>query len=48
MPDSFWNLSKQYDNVHIVQRKSLFAEFKKDYNRIAYPKFVPGFVRQQR
>ncbi len=48
VPDSFWNLSKQYDNVHLVQRKSLFAEFKKDYNRIAHPKFVPSFVRQQR
>ena len=48
VPDSFWDLSKQYDNVHIIQRKSLFAEFKKDYNRIAHPKFVPGFVRQQR
>lgn len=48
VPDSFWNLSKQYDNVHIIQRKSLFAEFKKDYNRIAHPKFVPGFVRQKR
>ena len=48
VPDSFWNLSKKYDNVHIVQKKSLFAEFKKDYNRIAHPKFVPGFVRQQR
>ena len=48
VPDSFWNLSKKYDNVHIVQRKSLFAEFKKGYNRIAHPKFVPGFVRQQR
>ena len=46
--DSFWDLSKQYDNVHIVQRKSLFAEFKKDYNQIAHPKFVPGFVRQRR
>ncbi len=44
VPDSFWTLSKQYDNVHIVQRKSLFAEFKKDYNKIAHPKFVPSFV----
>ncbi len=44
VPDSFWTLSKQYDNVHIIQRKTLFAEFKKDYNRIAHPKFVPSFV----
>ncbi len=44
VPDSFWNLSKQYDNVHVIQRKSLFAEFKKDYNRIAHPRFVPSFV----
>ena len=44
VPESFWKLSKQYDNVHIVQRKSLFAEFKKDYNRIAHPRFVPSFV----
>ena len=48
VPDSFWNLSKQYDNVHVIQRKTLFAEFKKDYNRIAHPRFVPSFVRQQR
>ena len=44
VPDSFWNLSKQYDNVHVIQRKTLFAEFKKDYNRIAHPRFVPSFV----
>ena len=44
VPDSFWNLSKQYDNVHVIQRKTLFAKFKKDYNRIAHPRFVPSFV----
>ena len=44
VPDSFWVLSKQYDNIHIVQRKTLFAAFKKDYNRIAHPRFVPSFV----
>ncbi len=47
VPDSYWTLSKQYDNVHIIQHKSLFTEFKKKYNRRAHPKFVPGFVRRK-
>ena len=47
VPDFYWTLSKQYDNVHIIQRKSLFTEFKKKYNRRAHPKFVPGVVRRR-
>lgn len=42
--DSFWQLSKTYDNVHIVSLKMLFATFRKEYNRIAHPRFVPSFV----
>ena len=44
VPDSFWTLSKRYDNVHIVSQKMLFATYKKEYNRIAHPRFVPSFV----
>ena len=44
VPDSFWTLSKRYDNVHIVLQKMLFATYKKEYNKIAHPRFVPSFV----
>lgn len=44
VPDSFWTLSKRYDNVHIVSQKMLFATYKKEYNKIAHPRFVPSFV----
>lgn len=44
VPDSFWKVSKTYDNVHIVSLKMLFATYKKEYNRIAHPRFVPSFV----
>lgn len=44
VPDSFWTLSKRYDNVHIVSQKMLFAIYKKEYNKIAHPRFVPSFV----
>lgn len=44
VPDSFWTLSKHYDNVHIVPLKSLFATYNKDYNRRMHPRFVPSFV----
>ena len=44
VPDSFWTLSKRYDNVHIVSRKMLFATYKKEYNKAAHPRFVPSFV----
>ncbi|MCQ4022099.1 MULTISPECIES: hypothetical protein [unclassified Ruminococcus] len=44
VPDSFWTLSKRYDNVHIVQLKSLFATYNKEYNRRMHPRFVPSFV----
>lgn len=44
VPDSFWNLSKAYDNVHIISQKMLFATYKKEYNKIAHPRFVPSFV----
>jgi hypothetical protein len=44
VPDSFWTLSKRYDNVHIVSQKMLFATCKKEYNKIAHPRFVPSFV----
>ena len=45
VPDSFWTLSKRYDNVHIVSQKMLFATYKKEYNKIAHPRFVPSFVK---
>lgn len=44
VPDSYWTLSKHYDNVHIVPLKSLFATYNKDYNRRMHPRFVPSFV----
>lgn len=44
VPDSFWTLSKRYDNVHMVSQKMLFATYKKEYNKIAHPRFVPSFV----
>lgn len=44
VPDSFWKLSKTYDNVHFVSLKMLFATYKKEYNKIAHPRFVPSFV----
>lgn len=44
VPDSYWTLSKNLDNVHIVQLKSLFAEYSKEYNRRKHPRFVPSFV----
>lgn len=44
VPDSFWTLSKHYDNVHIVPLKSLFATYNKDYNRRMHPRLVPSFV----
>ena len=31
-------------NVHIVSQKMLFATYKKEYNKIAHPRFVPSFV----
>lgn len=45
VPDSYWTLSKHYDNVHIVKLSSLFAIYNKDYNRLMHPRFVPSFVR---
>lgn len=44
VPDSFWQLSKTYDNVHIVSQKMLFTTYKKAYNKRAHPRFVPSFV----
>lgn len=44
VPDSFWALSKHYENVQIVPLKSLFAAYNKDYNRRTHPRFVPSFV----
>lgn len=44
VPDSYWTLSTNYDNVRIVQLKSLFAEYNKKYNRRKRPRFVPSFV----
>ena len=44
VPDSYWTLSKMYDNVHIVPLKSLFATYNKEYNRRNHPRFVPSFV----
>lgn len=44
VPDSFWKLSKIYDNIHIVSLKMLFTAYKKKYNKIAHPRFVPSFV----
>lgn len=44
VPDSYWTLSKSYDNVHIVPLKSLFATYNKEYNRRMHPRFVPSFV----
>ena len=44
VPDSFWKISKIYDNVHIVSLKMLFATYKKEYKKAAHPKFVPAFV----
>lgn len=43
VPDSYWKLSKTYDNVHIVSPKMLFAE----YNAKAHKRFVPSFVRRR-
>lgn len=45
VPDSFWKISKIYDNVHIVSLKMLFATYKKEYNKAAHPKFVSAFVK---
>ena len=47
VPDSYWSLSKTYDNVHIIQLKSLFATYNKDYNSRVHPRFVPSFVRRR-
>lgn len=44
VPDSYWTLSTNLDNVHIVQLKSLFTEYNKKYNRQKHPRFVPSFV----
>ena len=44
VPDSYWTLSKHYDNLHIVKLESLFATYNKDYNRRVHPRFVPSFV----
>lgn len=44
VPDSYWTLSRNYDNVHIVPLKSLFATYNKEYNRRMHPRFVPSFV----
>lgn len=44
VPDSYWTLSKSYDNVHIVPLKSLFASYNKEYNCRMHPCFVPSFV----
>ena len=44
VPDSYWTLSTNYDNVHIVKLSSLFATYNKDYNRRVHPRFVPSFV----
>lgn len=44
VPDSYWTLSKSYDNVHIVPLKSLFATYNKEYNRRMHPRFVTSFV----
>ena len=44
VPDSYWTLSKHYDNVHIVKLESLFSTYNKDYNRRVHPRFVPSFV----
>ena len=41
VPDKFWRLNQVYANVHIVQLKSLFAEYNKEYNHINHPRFVP-------
>lgn len=47
VPYSFWELSKTYDNVHIVSLKMLFATYKKEYNSAAHPRFVPSFVNKR-
>ena len=47
LPDSFWKLSKTYDNVHIVSLKMLFAEYKIEYNAKVHKRFVPSFVRRR-
>lgn len=47
VPDSYWSLSKTYDNVHIIQLKSLFATYNKAYNSKVHPRFVPSFVRKR-
>lgn len=44
VPDNFWTLSTNYDNVHIVKLSSLFATYNKEYNRRMHPRFVPSFV----
>lgn len=44
VPDSYWTLSKSYDNVHIVSLKMLFTTYKKEYNKITHPRFVPSLV----
>ena len=46
IPDSYWTLSKNYGNVHIVPLKSLFAAYNKGYNRHMRPRFVPSPVRR--
>lgn len=48
VPDSFWALSSQYDNVHIVKLSSLFSAYNKEYNRRVHPRFVPSFAWNQR
>lgn len=48
VPDSFWALSSQYDNVHIVKLSSLFSAYNKEYNHREHPRFVPSFVWNQR
>lgn len=44
VPDSYWTLSTNLDNVHIVQLKSLFTEYNREYNRRKHLRFVPSFV----
>lgn len=47
VPNSYWRLSKRYDNVHIVKLESLFAAYMEDYNKREHPRFVPSFVRRR-
>ena len=44
VPDSYWKLSKTYDNVHIISPKMLFSAFNENYKKIKRPRFVPSFV----